>query len=144
MITWITAGLFFVIPWVGGGSPCPALRRRFSPLGASLILGSIWSFWQLPAFFMSHLSQAKLALPILFVGGMALSVLMTWVYQHTGGSVLVAGILMHLFSNLQEGNFSWYAGTAAVAAIVVIVVTQGRLGPMASRPALTPLQEGAR
>ncbi|MEO8451957.1 MAG: CPBP family intramembrane glutamic endopeptidase [Gemmatimonadota bacterium] len=126
------------------GFALPRLLRRFSPLAASLILGVIWSLWHLPAFFLSQLSQAKLSLPIFIVAGMSLSVLMTWVYQHTG-SVLVAGILMHLFSNLQAGDFSWYAAVAAVVAIGVVVATRARLGADAPDPvrrsALTPIEE---
>src|SRR5262249_59224222 len=84
--------------WAGGGFALPRLLQRHSALTASLILGLIWGIWHLPAFFLSGLPQNQLSLPAFLVGTVALSVLMTWVYQHTHGSILFA-ILIHWIFN---------------------------------------------
>jgi membrane protease YdiL (CAAX protease family) len=80
------------------GFALPRLLQRFSPLVASLILGAIWGLWHLPAFFLSGLPQANLALPIFLFGALCLSILATWIYTHTGGSVL-SMVLFHFMIN---------------------------------------------
>jgi membrane protease YdiL (CAAX protease family) len=73
-------------------------------LRASLVLGSVWSLWHVPLFFVPGSFQAELgpgsprswiflAVPI------PLSVLMTWVYNNTARSTLSA-VLIHFSGNL--------------------------------------------
>ena len=80
------------------GYALPRLLKRFSPFVASLILGAIWGVWHLPSFFVSSLVQAELFLPIFLFGALCTSILVTWIFQHTGGSVLVT-VLLHYMVN---------------------------------------------
>jgi hypothetical protein len=80
------------------GYALPRLLRRFNPCAASLILGAIWGLWHLPSFFVSSLVQADLSLPIFLVGALCLSIIATWLFQHTGGSVLIT-VLLHYTVN---------------------------------------------
>jgi CAAX protease family protein len=80
------------------GYALPRLLKRFNPFVASLILGAIWGVWHLPSFFVSSLVQAGLVLPIFLFGALCTSILATWVFQHTGGSVLVT-VLLHYMLN---------------------------------------------
>ena len=75
------------------GFALPRLLQRFNPLVASLILGAIWGVWHLPAFFVSGLPQTGLVLPVFLLNVLCLSIVTTWLFLHTGGSVLSAALL---------------------------------------------------
>jgi len=83
----IGPGLFEEIGW--RGFALPHLQRRYSALVSSLILGLVWSFWHFPNFFFT---PTKLA--IFVPMGMVLSVIYTWAYNSTGGS-LFAVVVLH-------------------------------------------------
>jgi membrane protease YdiL (CAAX protease family) len=81
------------------GYALPRLLRQFNPLVASLILGIFWGVWHLPSFYISSLVQSSLSLPAFLFFGLFTSILMTWIFQHTGGSVLAA-VLFHYTINV--------------------------------------------
>ncbi len=79
------------------------------------------------------------------IAAISFSVLITWVYNHTGGSILLA-ILVHASINFSQGltgdlfpaakNNEVAPVIAFVAlALVLVVVTRGRLGYTALEPA---------
>lgn len=70
------------------GFALPRLLARFNSLTASLILGVLWSLLHLPLYSQTLFSF----LPFLFLL-VALSILMTWVFNHTGGVPLM--VVMH-------------------------------------------------
>jgi membrane protease YdiL (CAAX protease family) len=107
------------------GFALPRLLRGRSALSASVILGFIWGFWHLPAFFIVGLPQSRLSIPAFMVGTTALSVLMTGVFQHTRGSVLVAVVIHWIFNTdyLPRGSFPVLAVVLTVAALVVVGVS---------------------
>jgi membrane protease YdiL (CAAX protease family) len=74
------------------------LLGRSNALGASLVLGLIWSFWHLPMFYSNISGHEYMSfLPfMLFV--CSLSILFTWVYNNTEGN-LFAVILFHATLN---------------------------------------------
>jgi len=77
------------------------LQLRFSALGASLLLGLAWFAWHGPLFFMTgYFARAGGAPDPLQFGVMILliSVLYTWIHNHTGRSVLAA-VLFHFSVN---------------------------------------------
>jgi membrane protease YdiL (CAAX protease family) len=85
-------GLFEEIGW--RGFALPHLQRRYSALVSGLVIGLVWAFWHWPNFVIpadSPPSWHPLAYVPLIV---ALSVLFTWVYNATGGS-LFAVVLLH-------------------------------------------------
>ena len=81
------------------------LQSRWSALRSSLVLGFIWAFWHTPAFLIPGLSQHEMggvfSWPyVSFILSVAMgSILITWVYNNTGRSILVAGFLMHFSQN---------------------------------------------
>lgn len=81
------------------GYALPRLLRQFNPLVASLILGLFWGVWHLPSFYISSVVQSGLSLPAFLLFGLFTSILMTWIFQHTGGSVLAA-VLFHYTINV--------------------------------------------
>jgi membrane protease YdiL (CAAX protease family) len=67
----------------------PRLLSKFSPLLASVILGLVWAAWHINMFF------SPISTLVLFTASaVALSILMTVMFLHTRGSVLLA-IVMH-------------------------------------------------
>jgi membrane protease YdiL (CAAX protease family) len=115
------------------GYALPRLQPGRSALGASLILGVIWAFYHLPLFFTGQAFRSpKLFVPFV-ISTIALSVILTWVYNGTGGSLLLV-VLLHATANLPLtllleplGSramvpFLLYVGLMVVAAIVVVIV----------------------
>ncbi len=80
------------------GYALPRLRARYGDRLAGLALGVLWAVWHWPLFFIPGLDQfGHPFLPyVMYVA--ALSVVFTWVYRHTGGSLLIA-LLMHAAVN---------------------------------------------
>ena len=56
------------------------------------ILGLIWAPWQVPAFFLSGAPQSNWSLPGFFLGCVALSLILTPVFNAARGSLLVAAL----------------------------------------------------
>lgn len=81
------------------GFALPRLLKRFNPFVASLILGVIWGLWHLPSFFLSGMVQAKLSLFAFILWTPCFAILITWIFQHTGGSVLIP-VLIHYTVNI--------------------------------------------
>ena len=121
------------------GFALPRLQARHSALKSSLILGLLVVVWHTPTFFIQGLAGAAL---LLFIGSFAVAlvsfvVVMTWLYNHTGGSLLLA-TLMHLAFNVAvtlsvmplEVQMTILAGLYLVLALVVTLVTgPGSLAP---------------
>jgi membrane protease YdiL (CAAX protease family) len=81
------------------GYALPALLKRHNAFIASLILGVLWAAWHFhPANFSSLLSLGGLFTFLKIVGS---TVIITWVYLHTRGSILIV-ILFHTLSNLAD------------------------------------------
>ena len=72
------------------GYALPALQARYSALLASLILGAVWALWHLPVFFNPDTSYSNLPFFLFLVFIVSVAVLMTWLFNSTGGSVLMA------------------------------------------------------
>ena len=83
------------------GFALPRLQVRYSALKSSLILGLVVIVWHIPTFFIQGLAGPAL---LIFVASftvalMSFTVVMTWLYNNTEGSLLLA-TLMHLTFNV--------------------------------------------
>jgi uncharacterized protein len=76
------------------GFALPRLLARTGPLPASLLLGVVWAAWHLPLFWTVGNRNYGGSFLIMLVSLPAMSVLYTWLFQHTAGSTLIA-ILFH-------------------------------------------------
>ena len=115
------------------GYALPRLQAGRSALSASLILGPIWALWHLPLWLTGAPGRTPTLYAAFVVSVIALSVILTWVYNSTGGSLLMV-VLLHATFNLpmtlaidELGNRATvplllYWGLLVVAAIVVIIV----------------------
>src|SRR5215213_11007820 len=85
------------------GYVLPRLQSRRSALSATLILGVIWALWHLPLWLAGWLQGEPFRTPTLYaafvVSTIALSVILAWVYNSTGGSLLMV-VLLHATVNL--------------------------------------------
>jgi len=75
------------------GYALPELQRRMAPLVASLVLGLVWAFWHLPAFFTQGSSQQQVGLGMFTLATLAYSLLYSWIFNGSGGSVLLTCVL---------------------------------------------------
>lgn len=124
------------------GFALPRLQQQFGPIVGTLILGILWALWHLPGYLGGWMT---LGIFPLIVSGVAFSVIATWVYNNTRGSILLM-ILFHSSSNaavsvgarvlptdlspsMHEFVFSGWIPTLtySIIALVVIIATRGKL-----------------
>ena len=145
--------LFVTVFFLGGplgeepgwrGFALPRLQRRYGPLVGSLMLAPLWAFWHLPIFWVPAWNYPPTILNIVMfvIAAIAFTIVMTWVFNNTKGSVFIAvlvhatyntylAILYGLFPtplvNDYGSNVPILIGFGALA-VVVVALTRGRLG----------------
>jgi membrane protease YdiL (CAAX protease family) len=97
VILTLTDGLGEELAW--RGFALPRLLTRHNALVASLILGVLWALWHLPLVWTEGNAMYQQPVWLLLVDIPAKSILFTWVFLHTRGSVLQA-MLLHGATNL--------------------------------------------
>lgn len=122
--------LVLVIAIVGGigeetgwrGFALPLLQRRYGALTAALLVTPIWALWHLPFFFtVSTYRGFAPAGYIGFVFGLACgSIVLTWLYNGTGGSILACAI-WHGVYNVTTGTAAACGTIAAVTTTLVVI-----------------------
>ncbi|HET7010152.1 MAG TPA: type II CAAX endopeptidase family protein [Anaerolineales bacterium] len=113
----VTYGLGEEVGW--RGFALPWLQKNRTAAQATLILGILWALWHLPAFFYLDTYQAMglWMFPFLAVTIVCGAVVYTWIYNSTGGSVLMAAIF--------HASFNYFSASAAGAGTIAIVMTAG-------------------
>lgn len=81
------------------GVALPLMQRLTAPVWAGLIVGFVWAFWHLPAFFFGGTPQSSWAILPFLIGVSAIGVVMAVVYNKTGGNLLFP-ILIHWQLNI--------------------------------------------
>jgi membrane protease YdiL (CAAX protease family) len=154
----VTCLVTFILVSLGGGPlgeepgwrgfAVPHLQARYGPLWGTLLLGVLWTLWHLPDFLTSQqgggpgtgLTPFLYNLPIFLLLVTALSILFSWVHNHTQGNIFAA-ILMHAcvnvpqvilvplfpaldFTHMDIAAFIGYG----VPALLILILTRGRLG----------------
>jgi len=131
------------------GFALPRLQQRWGPLAGTVVLGLLWAAWHLPNYFRPDWSSVNGQLSfsgvaVFFLAAVSFSVIITWVYNHTGGSILMA-ILVHASINFSQGltgelfpaaknnEVAPVIGFVALA-LVLVVATRGRLGYSSPEP----------
>lgn len=107
------------------GVALPLLQRKFSPFWAGLILGIIWAAWHIPAFFISGLQYGAWSAVPYFGGVIALSVILTPMFNSARGSLLIAylyhfQVMNPIFPDAQP----WSNLLIALAAVVIVVLNR--------------------
>lgn len=80
------------------------LQQRMTPLAASLLLGLAWATWHIPLFLIDGTFQNQLGFGshrfwIFFASNIPLTIIITWVYNHTKRSTLAAAFV-HFSGNI--------------------------------------------
>src|SRR5215218_11228303 len=83
------------------GYALPRLQAGRSALSASLLLAPIWALWHLPLWLTGDPVKTPTFYAAFVVSAFALSVILTWVYNSTGGSLLMV-VLLHATVNLPQ------------------------------------------
>jgi membrane protease YdiL (CAAX protease family) len=125
------------------GFALPRLQPLHGPLVGSVILGILWALWHLPLFWSGVWTPPTIPNIVMFILMItALTIIMTWVFNNAKGSLLIT-MLMHAsfntFANkivaplfpapiLSEYGLLPELVGFGVVALVLIVVTRGRLG----------------
>jgi membrane protease YdiL (CAAX protease family) len=151
--------VFFFLPWQSSafleeigfrGYALEKLQNKLGPLMGTLILGAFFGAWLLPEFFQPGSFQHSMGglrfYPWFVLTEIGWSILMTWAYNNTNESSLIAGYLFHtafntwslvLLTNAIPGEPNSAFDTAlfivasvvvALAGVVVLVATKGKLG----------------
>jgi uncharacterized protein len=154
-----------LMPWNGPvgeefgwrGYALPKLQNKYGPLIASLVIGTIWGIWHLPSFFAPQGVVGAIAAEVgmIFIllytlGTIANSIFMTWLYNKSKASALIAGIIWHAAINFwapvllsdsslvaaQEGThlptiapdlYLTVLAAQVVGAIILVIATKGKL-----------------
>jgi hypothetical protein len=122
------------------GLALPLFQRRYSGLGAALLVGTVWALWHVPATLVAAAEFARVGTSLsvtlarLFAGLVATSVVVTAVYNGSRGSVPLM-VLFHWLTNLA---YPWETGatvplaqdalTVLVAAVVAVAYRRQYLG----------------
>jgi len=103
------------------GLALPLLQRRFPPFWASILLGVVWAVWHAPAFALSGTPQSAWSFGPFFLGLIAITVILTPLFNASRGSLLIA-ILYHL--NIMNPIFPdaqpWDSYLLALAAVIIV------------------------
>ena len=98
------------------------MQRRFSPLTSSLIIAVLWFGWHLPQFFV--IATYRDSAPVQYVGmflGLACgAVVLTWLYNRSGGSILLVAVWHGLY-NVVSGTQAATGIIAAVASTLIMI-----------------------
>jgi membrane protease YdiL (CAAX protease family) len=150
--------LAYLAVWFGGGGlneevgwrgfALPRMQPRYGPLWGTLLLGVAHCFWHLPEFLTpaqgggpgTGWTPFLINLPLFLLLGLAFSIVMTWLFNRTGGS-LFAAISAHASVDTPQaavvqlfpavGVTSMLVGGAigpGVVALPILLLTRGRLG----------------
>jgi membrane protease YdiL (CAAX protease family) len=126
----ITFGFGEEIGW--RGFALPRLQAQMSVSKATLILGLCWFLWHVPSFFYheTYVGMGWILMPGMLVGVLCGAVLFTWLYNGTGGSVLMVAIWHALFDLLSASaagrDFIPIATSAGVIVWALIVANVER------------------
>jgi len=113
------------------GFALPRLQKRRSALAASVILGLMWSLWHVPAFLYldTYVNAGGLAVfPGVAFGIVMGAIVLTWLYNTTGGSVLMVAVWHGLFDlftaakAIDAYNSALQSAAIMIAAVVIVLV----------------------
>lgn len=110
------------------GLALPLLQRRFAPFWAGLILGGIWAPWHIPAFLFSGTPQSAWSFGPYFAGVVAISVILTPLFNAARGSLLVAALFHFQMNNpLWPDAQPWDTLFFIVAAVFIVLLNRRKM-----------------
>lgn len=109
----------------------PRLQRRYGARTATAIVGAGWALWHVMMFLAVTTSPALFAVSILNI--LAGAVVFSWVFNKTGGSLLVA-VLLHVGAHLNNPAHATTLApmtlyTAAIVVVAALMLADRRSWP---------------
>ena len=110
------------------GVALPLLQRRLAPVWAGGLLGLIWGLWHLPAFYLSGTPQGAWDFTPFLVGSVAVSVILTPLFNDARGSILLAMLFHFQLNNpLWPDAQPWDMALFALTALCVVWLFRRRM-----------------
>lgn len=100
------------------GFALPRLQNERSAFSATLFLWVFWALWHIPLFFYAY---EPTIIPGMLTGLLAGTIIFTWLYNSTGGSVLMTAIFHGLFNYTTACTSCKTGLLAAIISTVVMV-----------------------
>ncbi|MCA9346848.1 CPBP family intramembrane metalloprotease [Candidatus Saccharibacteria bacterium] len=114
------------------GFALPRLQSRYTPLKASVILGTIWAIWHIPLFLITDSFQSSIPYVGFFVSTIATSIAITWLFNNSRGSVFLTAIF-HSSTDVAIGYLGVMSGSrglfwlfVAFQVTVAIIMASGK------------------
>lgn len=112
------------------GFALPRLQERFSPLVASIVLGVLWGAWHFPlhvagptaSAYASDIGPGVMGLVMRVATGVGLSLLFTWFYNRSRGSLAVSVVLHTAVNNTAGFWLPVNSGVFVVIAVFMIAL----------------------
>lgn len=108
------------------GFALPLMQRIVAPFWAGLFLGIVWGLWHLPAFAVSGTQQSAWSFMPFFLGTIAISLLMTALYNASNGSLLLAALMHFQLMNPVWPDAQPYDTYLLVGITVAVVLLKHR------------------
>jgi membrane protease YdiL (CAAX protease family) len=86
------------------GYALPRLQAQYGGTVASLVIGAVWAVWHLPLFVVPASSQYGQAFVPYAIAVLGFSLLLTWLYNGTGGSIFLV-MCMHAAINASSSLY---------------------------------------
>jgi CAAX protease family protein len=106
----------------------PRLQRDQSAWSATVILWIIWATWHTPSFFYLHTASSPGMLIGFLIGLLTGAIFLTWLYNSSGGSILIVAIWHGLFdyvtacTECKSGLIAATVSTLVMIWAVVVVI----------------------
>lgn len=113
------------------GLALPLLQRKMAPIWAALVIGVIWGLWHTPAFLLSGTEQSAWSFLPFFTGTIALSVIVTPLFNASRGSIFLPALFHFMLINPVWPDAQPY--DTYIFALVAIVITWLNRGSMFTR-----------
>jgi membrane protease YdiL (CAAX protease family) len=99
------------------GFAVPHLMKTRGLLPTALVVGALWALWHVPSMFVieNYRQLGPGFLPGFFLGIVAGSIFLAWLYHASGGSVLVVAVW--------HATYNLFSGTAAAHGLVAAIVS---------------------
>jgi len=104
------------------GLALPLLQRKFAPISAGLILGAAWGLWHFPAFVLSGTQQSEWSFTSFFAGCLAISVIVTALFNRSHGSILLSAFFHFQLMNPIFPDAQPYDTYLLIVAAILVVL----------------------
>jgi len=107
------------------GVALPLLQRKMSPFWAGLTLGIIWAAWHIPAFLLSGTAHSAWSFVPFFGGVVAISVILTPLFNSARGSLLIAYLYhFQMMNPIWPDAQPWDNLLFAIVAVIIVVLNR--------------------